>query len=111
MLHSMTGFGQAENDSNGLHGKVEVKTLNSKFLDLNLKLPHEISARETEIRNRINQILKRGKINVQIEFSFSDAEARPVHINEILLSTYYTTYQRIAADRARRDVAAEPHRD
>ncbi|MCP4457473.1 MAG: YicC family protein [Cytophagales bacterium] len=98
MLHSMTGFGQAENDSNGLHVKVEVKTLNSKFLDLNLKLPREISDKETEIRNNIGQILKRGKINVLIEFSFSDDQARPVHINEKLLATYFKTYQRVASE-------------
>jgi len=98
MLHSMTGFGQAENDSNGLQVKVEVKTLNSKFLDLNLKFPREISDKETEIRNQIGQILKRGKINVQIEFTFSDDEARPVHINEELLTTYFKTYQRLAGE-------------
>lgn len=92
----MTGFGQAENDSNGLHVKVEVKTLNSKFLDLNLKFPREISNKETEIRACISRILKRGKISTQIEFSFSDDEAQPVRINEKLLANYFKTYQRIA---------------
>ena len=98
MLQSMTGFGQAEYDSNGLRIKVEIKTLNSKFLDLNLKFPREISDKETEIRSQIGQILKRGKINAQIEFSFSDDEARPVHINEKLLATYYNTYKRVAKE-------------
>ena len=92
----MTGFGQAEYDSNGLRIKVEIKTLNSKFLDLNLKIPREISGKETDIRNQIGQMLKRGKINAQIEFSFSDDEARPVHINEKLLATYFNTYKRVA---------------
>ncbi len=98
MLHSMTGFGLAENDSEGLHVKVEIKTLNSKFLDLNLKFPREISIKETEIRSMIGQILKRGKISAQIECTFSDVEARPVHINEKLLASYFKTFERVASE-------------
>lgn len=98
MLHSMTGFGQAENNSKGLHVRVEIKTLNSKFFDLNLKFPHEISSKELEIRNHISSILKRGKINAQIEFTFTNAEVRPLHINEKLLAAYFNMYKRVASE-------------
>lgn len=64
----MTGFGQAIGvvGEGAIH--VEVKSLNSKFLDLNLKLPSAFSEKEIEIRNLIQERMERGKIAATVTF-------------------------------------------
>jgi uncharacterized protein (TIGR00255 family) len=64
MIKSMTGFGMAS----GAHGEanfsVEVKSLNSKFMDLTIRLPRLYSDRELEIRTLLTERLERGKISL-----------------------------------------------
>ncbi len=98
MLLSMTGFGQAEAEINGVLVKVELKSLNSKFLDIGCKLPKELSSRETEMRSLFQQMLKRGKINGLVEVVQTENETKPVTINEALLKAYHEKYKRLAAD-------------
>ena len=85
MLYSMTGFGSAEAESKMYRVKVEIKTLNSKFLDLAPKLPRELADKELEIKNLITQHLKRGKVNLTIELIPVNLEEPAVHINQQLL--------------------------
>ena len=68
MIKSMTGFGQASADDGQSKIYVEVKSLNSKFLDLNLRLPKVFSDKELEVRNIISEKLERGKVSVSIEY-------------------------------------------
>jgi len=98
MLQSMTGFGQAVCEQNGLTLKVEIKSLNSKFLDLSLKMPKELSDKETEIRNTVQRLLQRGKVNALIELTQPELGQKSVEINEELLKVYYAKYKRIAAE-------------
>ena len=98
MLQSMTGFGQATIEHEGLTIKVEIKSLNSKFLDLFLKVPKEISDKETEIRNFIQRTLLRGKINLQIELISNEQNNKAQNIDEAVFKTYYERYQRLAKE-------------
>ena len=66
MIKSMTGFGQSSVDDGQLQISVEVKSLNSKFFDLGLKLPRKFSDREVEVRNLLSEKLERGKVSVNI---------------------------------------------
>jgi uncharacterized protein (TIGR00255 family) len=68
MIKSMTGFGQSSLDDGQYQLAVEVKSLNSKFLDLNLRLPKIFSDKEIEVRNLISEALERGKVSVSIDF-------------------------------------------
>ena len=61
MIKSMTGFGKATLENNEYSISVEVKSLNSKFLELNLRLPKQFSDKETEVRNLFSERLIRGK--------------------------------------------------
>ncbi len=92
----MTGYGLAnfENDTHIIH--VEVKTLNSKFLDLNMKYPKQFSDKEIELRNLIAEHLVRGKVNLTIEFTTKDSDELPVTINEGLFKAYVNTYKGLA---------------
>ena len=67
MIKSMTGFGAAVHDTDTHSLQAELKTLNSKFLDLSLKLPKELSHLEYEIREIITRGLVRGKVVFNLE--------------------------------------------
>jgi len=99
MIKSMTGFGQVQHDDGKLQIGVEVKSLNSKFLDLGLRLPKVFSEKEIDVRNLISEKLERGKISIAIEYQrHGQLEIKQTY-NEELFLTYYTQLKRLA-DRA-----------
>lgn len=92
----MTGFGQASADDGQSKINVEVKSLNSKFLDLNLRLPKAFSDRELEVRNLISEKLERGKVSVSIEYEkLSDGTVKQSY-NETLFVAYYAELKKLA---------------
>jgi uncharacterized protein (TIGR00255 family) len=96
MVKSMTGFGQVQHDDGKIQMSVEVKSLNSKFLDLGLRLPKIFSEKEIDVRNLISEKLERGKISVAIEFQrIGQLEIKQTY-NEELFLTYYTQLKRLA---------------
>src|SRR5688572_18926631 len=96
MIKSMTGFGQASFDDGQTQTHVEVKSLNSKFLDLNLRLPKEFSEKEMEVRNMISEALERGKVSVSIEFErIAQGEIKQSY-NEALFTAYYSELKKLA---------------
>jgi uncharacterized protein (TIGR00255 family) len=96
MLRSMTGFGQAIGalDDGAIH--VEVKSLNSKFLDLNLKLPGEFSEKDMEIRNAMQERLERGKIAATITFDKHLAGTPPARYHEERFVAHYLELKKLA---------------
>lgn len=72
MIRSMTGYGVAEQTYNSKKITVEIKTLNSKQLDLNVKLPNELRFAELDFRNRIGAKMQRGKVDVVISVVDAD---------------------------------------
>ncbi|WP_084120637.1 YicC/YloC family endoribonuclease [Aquiflexum balticum] len=93
MIKSMTGFGLATFEDDNLNLVVEVKTLNSKFLDLSIRAPKQFSDKELDIRNIVSSILDRGKVNLSIEYSSKKVQELPVGINEDLFLDYFKKYQ------------------
>lgn len=66
MIQSMTGFGKAIEDFDNSSVEVEVRSVNSRFLDLSVRLPKNLSDKEIEIRNLIKKKVKRGKLSLNI---------------------------------------------
>ena len=62
----MTGYGRAEETTNQVAYVVEIRSLNSKFLDLKLKLPAALRVHEMDLRRHLSDEVKRGKIEVAI---------------------------------------------
>lgn len=89
MIKSMTGFGSAANESKAITVTVEVKSLNSKNLDTNIRLPRIFSDKELELKNLIEQRLCRGKININIEINRKIVSHPKTSINRALLKVYY----------------------
>ncbi|KAA3436025.1 YicC/YloC family endoribonuclease [Rufibacter hautae] len=96
MLLSMTGFGAAHLETEGSMVSIELKSLNSKSLDLSLRIPRSLSDKELEIRNLIGKSLVRGKINLSIEVSRNKSNATRSRINTDLLKQYYTEIEQAA---------------
>jgi len=92
----MTGFGQVTVDDGKLKISVEVKTLNSKFLDLGIRLPKTFSDKELEIRNLVSEKLERGKVTLTVEVErYNDTEVKQTY-NEALFTAYYTALKKLA---------------
>jgi uncharacterized protein (TIGR00255 family) len=97
MIKSMTGYGVAGFENEHLVIQVEVRTLNSKMLDLSIRSPRQFADKEAEIRNRVQAILDRGKVSVSIDFLVKGNQSLPVQLNEDLFKTYYATFERLAS--------------
>ena len=96
MLKSMTGFGQSQGQKDGFHVNVEIRSLNSKFLDANMKLPKQLQDRELEIRNILNSELVRGKVSLMIELSNQESLQEKQVVNAELFKAYYSDFEALA---------------
>jgi uncharacterized protein (TIGR00255 family) len=97
MIKSMTGYGKAIAETPQKKITIEIKSLNSKQLDINTKLPWLYKEKDLEIRTLLSQKLERGKIDFSIYFDNLDAELIPV-INEHIVRNYYNQLKDIADD-------------
>lgn len=97
MIKSMTGYGKAIAETPQKKITIEIKSLNSKQLDLNTKLPWLYKEKEPEIRNLISQRLDRGKIEFTIYCDMFDDEVVTV-INKSAVRNYYNQFKEIAAE-------------
>ena len=97
MIRSMTGFGNAEQTYKEKKIAVEIKTLNSKQLDLQVKLPNELRSAELDFRNRIGAKLQRGKIDVMITLTDTDL-TQAYHIDQAIVEAYKSQIQEISKD-------------
>ncbi len=91
----MTGYGKASATYNNKMLTIEIKTLNSKQIDLNLKLNASYRNKEIEIRNKIANILERGKVDCYVIKEFVD-EAPNLNINTALFVSYYKQFEALA---------------
>ncbi len=84
----MTGFGLVSQDLGNVKYTVEIKSLNSKFLELSVKLPRAFAEKEFELRNECSRLLERGKVNLSINTEQNDAKSAALGIDVVLLQQY-----------------------
>lgn len=95
MIKSMTGFGLAAADHENGKFSVEIKSLNSKFLELNLKLPRAYSEKELGLRNICSKEIERGKVGVTINIERPEETLKGATINAKLVTKYYKELEAI----------------
>ena len=93
----MTGYGKGIAETTKKKITIEIKSLNSKQLDLNTKMPWLYKEKEPEIRNIISQKLDRGKIDFSIYCDMIDEEVVTV-INKSVVKSYYSQFKEIASE-------------
>jgi uncharacterized protein (TIGR00255 family) len=91
----MTGFGKTTANLGGRTVNIEIRTLNSKTLDVNTRIPSLYRDKESEIRADINRVLERGKIDFVITVD-SDSDANDFAINQPLAQRYYSEIKQLA---------------
>ena len=87
MIYSMTGYGKVVLELNAKTVRIEIKSLNSKSLDLNVRMPNEYRPKELELRKIIGSRLKRGKIDVSFYVDIEKAK-NPTKINTSVVKNY-----------------------
>src|SRR5690606_9404671 len=98
MIKSMTGYGIGTRDNQKVKYTVEIKSLNSKFLELNLRLPKAFSDKELALRGECSRLIERGKVNLTVGVEYIDQTAGAATINAALLKNYYRQLAAIALD-------------
>jgi uncharacterized protein (TIGR00255 family) len=89
-IRSMTGYGSAENSNNNVSIKSEIRSLNGKFFELNLRMPKYFKEKESEIRQWASNQLKRGtvQISIQVDFAQNNDAGSQLNINTELAKSY-----------------------
>ena len=87
MIYSMTGYGKVVLELNAKTVRIEIKSLNSKSLDLNVRMPNEYRPKELELRKIIGSRLRRGKIDVSFYVDIEKAK-NPTKINTSIVKNY-----------------------
>ena len=98
MVCSMTGFGRSEVTEGNRKYIVELKSVNNRYLDINIKMPKKFNAFEAAIRSELKNYMKRGKVDVFISYEdFSESESR-VKYNKAIAQEYYSYLNEMAQD-------------
>ncbi|MBT8195488.1 MAG: YicC family protein [Bacteroidia bacterium] len=92
MIKSMTGYGKASGEVNGNRVSIEIKSLNSKFLECNVRLPQAYRSKEMDIRNLISTELSRGKVELSSNVEFSGTKSTNF-LNKPLIQAYHKEFQ------------------
>lgn len=98
MLRSMTGFGRAEKTSESHKISVEVKAVNHRYLDLNIKMPKKFNMFEAQIRSIVKDYIERGKVDMYISFEDYGEENAIVKYNKEIANEYLTYLKQMSND-------------
>lgn len=78
----MTGFGRGEASENGITATVEIKSLNSRYLDLSTRLPQRLQDKELKVKEMVQKTVHRGKLNVTVYVSESETDGPSISVDE-----------------------------
>ena len=88
MVRSMTGYGKGIAENETARVTIEMKSVNHRYLDLNIKLPKKLNFLESQIRNKISEKIFRGKVDLYISLNeHADASCK-VSINDVIAKEY-----------------------
>ncbi len=97
MIKSMTGYGKVEVEIKNSSYNIEIRTLNSKQMDINMRVPQAFKQKEIELRNLLGKQLQRGKIDFMISGT-NHKQNSNIKINQALVKNYYNELTAIAAE-------------
>ncbi|WP_044211007.1 YicC/YloC family endoribonuclease [Flammeovirga sp. OC4] len=98
MIQSMTGFGQVAIENEHFSASIEIKTLNSKNADCNIKMSSTFSDKEIELRNLLSSKLQRGKILLILNYVSKRSESLTASLNTEVIKSYYNSLKSISED-------------
>lgn len=96
MVRSMTGYGKGIAENSDARVTIEMKSVNHRYLDLNIKLPKKLNFLESTIRNKINESIFRGKVDIYITLDEHSDACYQVSVNDGIASKYYESISAMA---------------
>ena len=88
MVKSMTGYGRAEETVNGCTITVELRSVNNRYLDCNVRIPRLYLFAEDAIKSRVQSTISRGKVDVFVTLDSAGAEKVQVSVNKPVADGY-----------------------
>ena len=98
MVKSMTGYGRAEEVFNGCTITVELRSVNNRYLDCNVRIPRLYLFAEEAVKSRVQNTISRGKVDVFITLDSAGAEKVQVSVNKPVADGYYAALKRLSED-------------
>ncbi len=98
MARSMTGYGRGEVSTPLQKFTVEMKSVNNRYLDLNIRLPRRLNPFEANIREELKKWILRGKVDVFVTIENTGASDAHVHYNKVLAGEYVNCIREMAAE-------------
>lgn len=98
MIKSMTGFGHAEKVTSQCKITVELKSVNHRYLDLNIKMPRRFNMLEGQVRNLLKQYMQRGKVDVFITYEDYISSDYTLKYNKDLAAEYLRYLNQMAEE-------------
>lgn len=95
-MQSMTGYGKAEYNKEGVDLVVEIRSVNNRFLDVVSKYPRSFMKYDDLIRKTVSQKLSRGRVEVMIQLNKTELSSSPVNVDLSLAASYYNAAKRIS---------------
>ena len=85
LIKSMTGYGRAVETVNGREFTVELRSVNNRYLDCNVKLPRSVSFAEDAVKQAVKQSVSRGKVDVFITIKSENTDDTTISLNKAVL--------------------------
>lgn len=98
MIKSMTGFGRGKYENEGRTYTVEIKSVNHKYSDINVRLPRFLNSVEDKIRKRVSEAISRGKIDIFVSFENYSNKGTTIRINKDLAKEYIKELKELASE-------------
>ena len=98
MVKSMTGYGRAEETVNGCTITVELRSVNNRYLDCNVRIPRLYLFAEEAIKSRVQSTISRGKVDVFVTLDNAGAEKVQVSVNKPVADGYYAALTQLAQE-------------
>ena len=103
MVKSMTGYGRAVETVNGREFTVELRSVNNRYLDCNVKLPRSLTFGEDAVKQAVKATITRGKVDVYISVRSESAADVQVTLNEAMVEGYLAAMQKMVSQYGVRD--------
>lgn len=98
MANSMTGYGQAQINKSGYQISCEVRSVNHRYLDTNIRMPRRYALLEDNIKEEIKKYVSRGRLEFTINIEKTEAKARNIKVDKDLAITYHRYLKELADD-------------
>jgi len=94
-MKSMTGFGKCEIAADGRKIRVEMKSVNHRYLDINIRMPRFLLFLEDDVRKYLKSVISRGRIDVFVNYSSEREDSKTVSVDMAVINGYLNAAQRI----------------